>query len=99
MKTYKTASGSVYDVDGNMIRRRVRSKISRSERVAEEWREAKEIRYSGLNQPLTIVWGTGRDEHSENAIQVGDGPDDACVRHTWTTPVVSVVEDSDGEQN
>lgn len=93
MITYKTQSGSVYDVEGKMVRRRVRSKVSVAERVSSAWREAESIEYKGLGQPMLIVWGMGQDEHSENAMKIGEGEN--VMRTTLTTPIVEVFENLD----
>jgi hypothetical protein len=86
---YRTKTGSVYEVDGKKIRRVVRSAISASERVSDEWREAESIACDGVGTPLVIVWGLGRDEHSAKAIQVGEG--DVPLRTTVTSPVVEII--------
>lgn len=85
---YVTKSGSTYEVDGLKVRRVVRSKLSASERVSEQWREALEITQGGIGHPLVIVWGFGEDDHSKNAIQMGEGG--LKMRCTVTTPVVEI---------
>lgn len=91
MKRYHTASGSAYEVDEErkLVRRSTRSQLSKAERVSEEWRPYEDICIALLGG-LHIVWGTGRDEHSANAVQVGEGSDESVVRKTVTTRVVSV---------
>ncbi len=101
---YKTRSGSTYEVCGRLIRRTVRSSISVSERVAEDWREAESISCNGIRHPIVIVWGLGEDEHSssQDTVRVGVsiGDDDLVVRTTVTTAVIEIerferVDDAD----
>jgi hypothetical protein len=92
MVTYRTESGSVYDVEGLSVRRRIRSSVSKSERVSDEWREAQSVDFNGLGRSLIIVWGLGTDEHSANAVQVGDDSDGVRIRTTITTRVVAILE-------
>ena len=93
-RRFRTQSGSIYEVDGNRVRRIVRSAISDSERVAQEWREAESVRCAGVGHPIVITWGWGRDEHSssEKTIQhvVADG--DSRLRLTMTTPVAEITD-------
>lgn len=87
---YYTKTGSIYEVDdvAKKIRQVQRSDECKSGRVAAEWRPYKVA--AVLHGCLAISWGTGRDEHSTAADQVGaDGAPDASVtRHTHTSPVV-----------
>ncbi len=88
MVTFKTKSGSVYEVDDNRIRRVERSATSAAERVASEWRTAQMISTPVVGRPVVIVWGTGRDEHSPPGV-----PDDESnTRMTETTRVVAIGE-------
>ena len=90
---YTTASGSVYEISGKRIRRVTRSAISVAERVGAEWREPLEIQAPGIGSPITMIWGTGRDEHSANAEQIGTEfaeSDESITRVTQTTPVVEI---------
>ncbi len=93
VKRYTTASGSAYEVDEDrkMIRRTTRSAVSTAERVGEDWRPYEYVSLS-IFGGLHIVWGSGRDEHSAKAIQVGEGRDEDVTRVTETTPIVSVEE-------
>ena len=90
-------AGEVFQFDAPeyiRVRRVVRSDISRSERVSNDWRDAESVGCLGVGMPLVIWWGRGRDEHSANAEQIGfsggadvGAPDDAIQRCTQTTPV------------
>lgn len=90
---YKTKSGSLYEVDGLRVRQRERSDVCSSGRVSSEWREAVDVHCEGVGCSLVIMWGTGRDEHSANAIQVGEELEGTMViRMTTTTSVVAIEE-------
>ncbi len=97
MIRYTTQSGSVYEVLGVQVRRVLRSRKSGAERVGHDWRTAESVVCKGIGHPLVIVWGTGRDEYSDRALQVGfaDSPDATVVRSTQTSPVTAfaVVKD------
>ena len=82
---YATSSGSVYDVAGKRVRRVVQSAESVAKRVGEDWRQAVSIQCDGVGHPLTIIWGTGTDEHSP----AGADPE-ANLRATITTPVTEI---------
>lgn len=92
MKQYRTASGSLYEVDEVNKRARVleKSRSSHTKRLGTEWRDYETMVWSGFGKPLIFVWGTGRDEHSTTADQIGtEGePDEHVTRQTVTTPVV-----------
>ena len=102
MKIYKTKSGSVYHVDGDMVRRIERSARSDSERVSVEWRQAESITVRGVGFPIEIIWGLGADEHSDNGktllIGLDDGVEQTRLRMTVTTPVVEMIEVDDGRE-
>lgn len=94
MITYRTQSGSVYDVEGDMVRRRVRSEKSNSERVSGEWKKA-QVDWSGIGTSLIIIWGFGKDEQSDSSKTIIIGDEDTAVarmRTTITSPVVGVDE-------
>lgn len=95
MRAYKTESGSIYYVDGNRILRAHRSQRSNSERLGDDWREAESVTCDGVGHRIMIVWGVGRDEHSDapGTIVLGDDSDGGIrLRTTFTSPVVEILE-------
>lgn len=92
---YHTKTGSIYEVDRdkNQLRQVVRSDKCTSGRVGTgDWRPF--VSAEIVHGCLHIIWGTGRDEHSEGADQVGfpesgrEVFDASVTRQTHTSPVV-----------
>lgn len=93
---YHTQTGSIYEVDyvAKKIRQVNRSEKCASGRVgAGEWRTFVSLEMT--DRCLHIGWGSGRDEHSATAEQVGtvsesgrEVPDASVSRYTHTSPIV-----------
>jgi len=97
MLEFKTETGSTYHLDlpGKRIRRVERSAESKSGRMgAGDWRSFQHADLPIVGRPVWVTWGSGRDEHSAAADQLGtDGaPDEAVTRTTHTSAVVEVSE-------
>lgn len=99
MITYRTKSESIYDVDGRMVRRRIRGQMSGSKRVSTEWREAASIECRGVGHPLVIVWGLGVDEHSEADTTWKVGLEDTSATRVRTTITSTVMAINDSERD
>ena len=93
MIIYTTETGSIYEVDTDTsrVRQLKRSAVCKSGRVAGEWRTYKTITGT-VGTALTIYWGDGPDEHSANAVLVGNASD-FRLRLTVTSRIVAI---SDG---
>lgn len=101
--TFRTESGSEYqvesDAEGNWrVRRVVRSKASRSERVGEDWRPLAAPPRIDTGRSVLFIWASDVPLLPETAAllevmrrQEMDLPADMVSRVTVTTPVVSVV--------
>ena len=91
---YHTESGSIYEVDDkNMKMRQIkRSAACTSGRVSGEWRNYEHLT---IGSNLLFVWGTGKDEHSDKATQIGADEGGIVIRHTLSTRIVkTVVQDT-----
>lgn len=95
MKIYRTASGSIYYVDGARICRAQRSDLSGSERMGEGWQTAESVSCDGVGHSIIIIWGLGKDEHSDSpkTLLIGDDDEGAArLRTTFTSPVVEILD-------
>lgn len=101
--TFRTESGSEYqverDAEGNWrVRRAVRSKASRSERVGEDWRPLAAAPRIDTGRSVLFIWASDVPLLPETAalleVMKRDGhplPADLVSRVTVTTPVTSIV--------
>lgn len=91
MIEFQTLSGSTYllDEDHLLIQRVVRSDVSASERVQATWKPYVALgALITVGKPVVIIWGYGRDEHSDSVECIGtELPDEFRTRMTMTSPV------------
>lgn len=92
MTEYHTKSGSIYEVDHaqKLVRAKAKANDNKGLRLSYDWKPYETLDYHGVGHPLYFWWGAGLDEHSHQAMRIGDG--DSVRRCTFTSPVVAIGE-------